>query len=131
MKYANLNVLIVDDIKTVRTMLTKNLNALGIEKIQATDSLLSAWSVLTGDYEKKNPIDIIFCDWNMPKGDGIDLLKKIRSEAQDELRLTKFVMITGSNDKVLEEMDYGANNIIHKPFSAEIIKNKLELIFGI
>ena len=129
-KLSELNVIIIDDIKTVRTILTKNLNEIGITSIHTSDSLLESWKIIMSESET-NPIDLILCDWNMPKGDGINLLTKLRSDENDHIRLTKFIMITGSNDKVLEAMDKGASNIIHKPFNKQIIEEKLELVFGI
>jgi two-component system chemotaxis response regulator CheY len=126
----SLNVLVIDDIKTVRTILGKILSELGITSIHTSDSLLDSWNILIREL-KTSPIDLILCDWNMPKGDGIELLAKLRANEDDKLRLTKFIMITGTNDKVLEAMDKGANNIIHKPFSIETIRAKLELVFGI
>ncbi len=78
----------------------------------------------------RQAVDIVLSDWNMPGGNGDELLGRIRSSEDDSLRLTKFIMITGAGEKTVEAIDAGANNIIHKPFTAETIKNKLELIFG-
>jgi two-component system chemotaxis response regulator CheY len=130
MKIDNLSVLVIDDVQTIRNLLKKNLNELGIKKIQETDSLLEAIKIINTGIDSNNPIDLILCDWNMPKGDGIELLEKIRADKNDQIRLTKFIMITGANDKVLMSMDKGANNIIHKPFSPEVIFQKLEIVFG-
>ena len=130
MNLSEMNVLIIDDIETVRKALTKSLKELGIEKIQESDSLLSSWNAIMDSFESEAPIDIVFCDWNMPKGDGIELLKKLRSSEDERLKLLKFVMVTGAENKVLEAMDSGAHNVIHKPFTSDIIKLKLELIFN-
>jgi two-component system chemotaxis response regulator CheY len=123
-------VLVIDDIQIIRDILAKDLNELGITDIQASDSLEDSWNILLHDLEEGRPIDLIFCDWNMPKGDGINLLEKLRSGENKQLRLTKFIMVTGADAKVLEAMDKGANNIIHKPFSIQILIDKLELLFG-
>ena len=127
---SNLRALIIDDVATVRTILTKNLKSLGITEISTSDSIEDAWIKIMKSYDTELPIDIIFSDWNMTGGDGIDLLKRIRSSEDDKVRLSKFIMVTGAHNKVLEAMDEGANNIIHKPFSSAIIKSKLELIYG-
>jgi two-component system chemotaxis response regulator CheY len=125
-----LKAMVVDDVSTVRLVISKSLKSLGMTDITQSSSLDDAWESLEGEFEFGTPIDIIFCDWNMPGGDGIDLLKKLRAHKNPKFRLTKFVMLTGANDKVLEAMDEGAHNIIHKPFSMEIIKEKLDLIFS-
>lgn len=74
MKISDLNVLVIDDVQTIRNLLKKNLNELGIKKIQETDSLLDAVKFIQTGINEQTPIDLILCDWNMPKGDGIELL---------------------------------------------------------
>lgn len=127
---STVRVLIVDDVQTVQKMLTKHLNELGIRDVQLSDSPDESWNMLVNDYSAGRAIDLVFCDWHMPKGDGLNLLEQIRSEANPDLRLTKFIMMTGANEKTLISMDKGANNIIHKPFTLETVKIKLELVLG-
>ena len=73
MNIKNLNVIIVDDVNVVRQSLKKTLSHLGIEKIFEASNIKEAWNIIN-EYS----IDIVFCDWNMPDGDGIDLLTKLR-----------------------------------------------------
>lgn len=129
MNVGDLNVLIVDDVSTVQKVFSKALREIGVNNIETTDSNLEAWNILNDKLNKSEKIDVVFCDWNMPKGDGIYLLKKIRESNDEKLKWTKFIMVTGSNDKVLEAMDEGANNVIHKPFSRDVISQKLNLIY--
>ena len=128
--YSKLKVLIVDDVATVRTVLIKSLSKLEITNARESDCTIGAWEKLSEANAQKSPFDLIFCDWNMTNGDGIDLLKRLRSQDNKEFSLSKFFMVTGSNNKVITAMDEGANNIIHKPFTIQIIKTKLELVFG-
>jgi two-component system chemotaxis response regulator CheY len=127
---SNLNVLVIDDIETVRNVLVKHLKQLGINKVKTTDCIYQGWNIMEDGIESNDEVDIVFSDWNMPNGDGIYLLEKIRKSDNERLRLIKFVMVTGAHNKVLEAMDKGAHNIIHKPFDSKIIKEKFELIFG-
>jgi len=127
---SKLNVLIIDDIETVRKVLTKNLKQLGVTKVHMTDCISEGWTILEEGIASNDEVHIIFSDWNMPKGDGIELLEKVRKCESKKISLIKFVMVTGAHNKVLEAMDKGAHNIIHKPFDAKIIKEKFELIFG-
>lgn len=129
MDFSKLKVLIVDDISTVRTVLTKTLKGLKIEQIEACDNISDAWQNILIAQEKGAKFDVILSDWNMPGGDGIELLQKIRAHSTPEIRFLKFIMITGANDKVIQAMDEGAHNIIHKPFTADDFKNKFELMF--
>ena len=127
---SNLRVLVIDDVLTVQKLLSKNLNELGIHDVQVSDSPHDSWEIMVNNHKEGRPIDLIFCDWHMPKGDGVNFLEKIRSGENSALRLTKFIMITGANEKTLIAIDKGANNVIHKPFTTEVLKEKLELIFG-
>lgn len=127
---AKLNVLIVDDAHVVRTAFNKIFAKLGIHTLQAADSIESAWNLIVKNFDAGKPIDVILCDWYMPGGDGIDLLEKLRLSGIDGIRLTKFIMVTGANDKTIRAIDAGANSVIHKPFTAETIQEKFELIFG-
>ena len=125
-----LNVLIVDDVITIRKVFEKLLRSIGASSIIHADSLETAWNEIIASHEDNNPIDLVFCDWNMPGGDGIDLLKKIRSfNQEDKIRRTKFIMVTGAGDNKLEAMQAGAHNTIHKPLCPDMIKEKLELIY--
>jgi two-component system chemotaxis response regulator CheY len=126
---STLRVLVIDDVEVIRNLLFEDLKELGISDIQMSDSPHDSWKLMNDLHSEGKPIDLILCDWNMPKGDGIDFLTKIRSGENSDLRLTKFIMITGSENKVKQAIDKGANNIRHKPFSTKTLKEKLELIF--
>lgn len=122
---SSLNVLVVDDVSVVRSALGKALGKLGILHFQESDNILDAWEKI-----KTLNIDLIFCDWNMPNGDGIELLNRLRADEDSVLKFKKFIMITGSEDKAFAAMDAGAHNIIHKPFQIEDIEKKIRLIFS-
>lgn len=130
-KITDLNVLVVDDVKTVRSILVKTLKAIEINNITEADSSPEAIKYIQQQEDEGTPVDIIFSDWNMPGGDGIELLEQIRSHKSRSTRLMKFVMVTSAENKVLEAMDKGANNVIHKPFDEKLIYKKIELMFGI
>jgi two-component system chemotaxis response regulator CheY len=128
---SNLNVLIIDDVETVRSVLEKHLRQLGVKNIKMTDCIYQGWNMMEDCIENNNEIDIIFSDWNMPNGDGIYLLEKIRKSQIEKIRLIKFILVTGANKTVLEAMDKGAHNIIHKPFNNKVLKEKFELLYGV
>lgn len=121
---SELQVLIVDDIKSVRSMLSKSLKQLGFQYVNEASNIEDAMMAI-----RNKPVDLVFSDWNMDNGDGIDLLKSLRNSNDDKMKYMKFIMVTGSDDKVMQAMDEGAHNIIHKPFTPEIIMKKLELLY--
>lgn len=125
MDFKNLNVLIIDDVKVVRSALSKALNKVDIIQIADAENITNAWEIINSQN-----IDLIFCDWNMDDGDGIDLLRRLRNQEDPSLKFKKFIMVTGAKDKAYLAMDAGAHNIIHKPFDVETIKTKLELLYS-
>lgn len=73
------------------------------------------------------PIDLAMVDWNMPGIDGLELLKKLRAEpAYGDL---KIVMVTTESEaeQMSAALEAGANEYIMKPFTIEILVDKLRL----
>lgn len=126
----SLRILIVDDVETVRIVFKKSMKELKMPNLFEASGVQLAWDIITEQAKKNEPIDVIISDWNMPSGDGIVLLKKIRESEVHSIKWSKFVMITGSDAKVTSAMDAGANNIIHKPFDATTLKYKLNLMYS-
>jgi|SaaInlStandDraft_2_1057019.scaffolds.fasta_scaffold184385_1 two-component system, chemotaxis family, chemotaxis protein CheY len=124
MEYKNVTALIIDDVSVVRQLLIKELREIGFEHFYEAADIDDAWFKINN-----TDISLVFSDWNMPNGDGIDLLDKVRSSDQEKLKYLKFVMVTGAHDKAFLAMDSGAHNIIHKPFNKINILRKLELLY--
>ena len=121
----NMKVMIVDDFATMRRILRNILKQIGFKNIIEADDGKHALKEL-----KKEKVDLIMCDWNMPEMPGIDLLKKVR--ADDELKEIPFVMVTAEaqKDNILEAVKSGVSNYVVKPFTAETITEKLHKIFA-
>jgi two-component system, chemotaxis family, chemotaxis protein CheY len=120
----NMKVLIVDDFATMRKIVRNVLKQIGFTTMLEADNGKAALKIL-----KKEKIDLILCDWNMPEMPGIELLKAIRSE--DELKSIPFVMVTAEaqKDNIIEAVKAGVTSYIVKPFSAETVSEKLNIIF--
>ena len=120
----NMKVLIVDDFATMRRIVRNVLKQIGFTNMIEADNGKAALKVL-----KKENIDLILCDWNMPEMPGIDLLKAIRSD--DELKKIPFVMVTAEaqKDNIIEAVKAGVNSYIVKPFTPETVNEKLNIIF--
>jgi len=121
----SMKVLVVDDFATMRRILKNVLRQVGFTNIIEADDGKTALKEL-----KKENIDLILCDWNMPEMPGIDLLKQIRSD--DGLKNIPFVMVTAEAQKenILEAVKSGVNSYVVKPFTAETISAKLKKVFG-
>ena len=77
---------------------------------------------------KSQKIDFIISDWNMPTMSGLELLKAVRTD--EELNKTPFLMVTAEalKENVVEAVKAGVNNYIVKPFTAEILEEKIKKI---
>ena len=120
----NMKVMIVDDFATMRRILRNILKQIGFKNIIEADDGKHALKEL-----KKEKVDLIMCDWNMPEMPGIELLKNVRSD--DELKNIPFVMVTAEaqKDNILEAVKSGVSNYVVKPFTAETITEKLNKVF--
>ena len=119
-----MKVLVVDDFSTMRRIVRNVLKQVGLTSIVEADNGKAALKVL-----KKEDIDLILCDWNMPEMSGIDLLKAVKSD--DALKNIPFVMVTAEaqKDNILEAVKAGVSSYIVKPFTAETVSEKLGTIF--
>lgn len=121
----SIRVLVVDDFATMRKIIKNILTQLGFKNIIEADDGTTAWEIL-----QKEPVDLIISDWNMPKMNGLELLKKVRSD--EKLKDIPFLMVTAEAQKenIIEAAKYRVSQYIVKPFTPETLKGKLEKIFG-
>ncbi|MFO1012227.1 MAG: response regulator [Caulobacteraceae bacterium] len=122
----SLAVLIVDDQLTIRSLVRNGLQQLGFSNIhEAPDGEEALRTMLA------RPIQLVISDFNMPKLDGLGLLRAIRSHPP--ISKTAFVMLTGRADKELVQraVQFGVNNYLVKPFTVQILKDKIEAVFGV
>ena len=115
-----MNILIVDDSIAMRKILNDILNSIGSYQIHEAIDGNEALALLA-----KESIDLVMLDWNMPHLDGLDTLKAIRKSPQ--FGKVKVVMVTSLSGKkdILTAIQAGADNYITKPFSKEVIEEKL------
>lgn len=114
-------ILIIDDMATVRRVVGKILKELGFTNIQVASDGQQGWNILNA-----STIDLVISDWNMPVLSGFELLKKCRADAK--YANVPFVLLTAEAEtaQVSEALKCGVSNYIIKPFSADMIKTKLE-----
>lgn len=119
----NIKVMVVDDSSTMRRIIINVLLQLGVpaENIGDAKDGIDALGKL-----KSTKYDLILTDWNMPKMDGLHLVKNLRH--LPKYKDTPIMMITteGGKSEVIEALKSGINNYIVKPFNAETLKAKLE-----
>ena len=79
-----------------------------------------------------NPdIEMLITDWNMPVMNGLELVKKVR--ADERFVDTPIIMVTteGGKAEVITALKAGVNNYIVKPFTPQVLKEKLGAVMGI
>lgn len=126
MSIANhLKVLIVDDHRTSRMLIRDALEQLGIKQIVFACDGEEALKAMM-----QTPCHIIISDFNMPKLDGIQLLKAIRSYSAT--KKTPFIILTskGDRDLVMKAAQLGVNNFLAKPITVPVLKKTIEAVVG-
>ncbi len=120
-----MKVLVVDDFSTMRRIVKNILRQLGFENIVEADDGETAVSP-SGSRTNR----FVISDWNMPKMSGLELLKWVRSH--DEFKDLPFLMVTAEAQKenILEAVKAQVSNYIVKPFTAEVMNEKIEKIFA-
>lgn len=120
----NMKILVVDDFSTMRRIIKNLLKQLGYENVDEAEDGAEAYSKI-----KNGGYGFIISDWNMPNMDGLELLSKIRGDS--ELKNLPLLMVTAEaeKEKVISAIQAGVNNYIVKPFTAEILKEKMDKVF--
>ena len=125
-----LRVLIVDDIPTVRLILRGMLSRFGITRILECEDGDEALACVRERYDQgpAHRIDLVICDWNMPRLSGADLLRALRADSRtDQL---PFIMVSSEAevDRLTEAQRAWVTAYIVKPFDAGRLREVLDSI---
>lgn len=116
--------LVVDDSKAIRMILGKTLRELGYEVREAANGK-DALAVMQAE---NNSVSLVLADWNMPEMNGLELLKRLRQDPD----LASLVVVMVTTETELQHMtaalEAGANEYVMKPFTKDILVNKLQLV---
>jgi len=115
--------IVIDDSRAIRTILGGMLREMGFEVCEAVHGRDALMQLKADD-----PPALAMLDWNMPEMNGFDLLKKIRANrAFDDMRI---VMVTTETEmsQMVRALEAGANEYVMKPFTREVIREKLQLL---
>ncbi len=121
----DLRVLLVDDSFEALTLIKNMLKDMGLTQVFTARDGTEALNFM-GVYDDDDGVDVILCDWNMPRMSGLEVLKQIRTCDPD----LPFIMVTGNaeQDAVVEARSLGVTGYIKKPFSADQLMKKLALV---
>jgi two-component system chemotaxis response regulator CheY len=120
----DIRILVVDDFSTMRRIIKNLLRDLGFTNVEEADDGKTALPIL-----KQGRIEFLITDWNMPGMTGIDLLKEVR--ADPELSHIPVLMVTAEakREQIIAAAQAGVNGYVIKPFTAVVLKEKIEKIF--
>ena len=121
----SMNVLVVDDYKTMVRIIQNLLKQLGFNNVDEAHNGHDALQKM-----RLNKYGLVISDWNMEPMTGYELLQSVR--ADEDLKGTPFIMVTAESktENVIAAKKAGVNNYIVKPFNAETLKQKMTSVFG-
>jgi two-component system, chemotaxis family, chemotaxis protein CheY len=117
---ASAAVLVVDDSSTMRRILKTTLMKLGAVVVDEAGDGAEALAK-----SKLKQYDCVLTDWNMPVMDGLEFVVSLRKEPN--YAKVPIIMVTteGGKTDVVEALMKGVNDYIVKPFTQEIVQEKL------
>jgi two-component system chemotaxis response regulator CheY len=121
----SINILIVDDYKTMLRIIRNLLKQLDFNNVEeATDGAEALAKLRAGNF------GLVISDWNMQPMSGLQLLQEVRADAK--LKSIPFIMVTAESkaENVIAARQAGVSNYIVKPFNAETLKEKIEKVLG-
>lgn len=120
-----MNVLVVDDYKSMVRIVRGLLNQLGFQNVDEALDGPSALALI-----KSKTYGLVLSDWNMQPMSGLELLKEVR--ADDRTKSLPFVMVTAEAkaENVVAARQAGVNNYVIKPFTLAVLKQKLSTVLG-
>jgi len=119
----NRRALMVDDSRVIRAIVGRAMQELGFETEEAGDGQGALDKLRQGP----SPC-VMLIDWNMPNLNGLELVRAVR--ANPEWSEVRMIMITSENeiDRVQTALEAGADEYIMKPFTKDMIQEKLTLL---
>lgn len=116
-------ILVVDDYNTMVRIIKKLLKQIGYENVDEASNGEEALGKI-----KAKSYDLIISDWNMEPMTGFELLKNVR--ADENTAKTPFILVTAESkpENVLAAQQAGVSNYLVKPFSAPVLKEKIDSV---
>lgn len=122
-----MKLLVVDDSSTMRRIIKNTLQRLGHKDILEGGDGVEGWNALNSNPD----IDMLITDWNMPEMNGLELVKKVRADSRFTDLPIIMVTTEGGKAEVITALKAGVNNYIVKPFTPQVLKEKLGAVMGI
>lgn len=121
-----LKAMVIDDSRVIRMILANTLSELGFEVSQACNGREALEAV-----RQQSGLSLILVDWNMPEMNGLDFVKNVRADARFDSVPLMMVTTETEIEQVTAALAAGANEYVMKPFTKDIIADKLRLLGAI
>ena len=121
----NVNVLILDDNRHMRSLVQSILHALGVKNIREAGDAAEAFKELQHFHA-----DVIIVDWHMEPLDGLDFVRLVRTAKDSPNPYVPIIMLSGHTEyrRVTEARDAGVNEFLAKPISAKALYQRFAMI---
>jgi two-component system chemotaxis response regulator CheY len=118
-----MRVLVIDDSRAMRMILRTTLAELGHDIVEAGNGQ-QGLEVL----RKEGPFDLALVDWNMPVLNGYEFVRAVRSDKSHATMKVMMVTTEVETSHVTQALDAGADEYVMKPFTRDILKEKIEML---
>lgn len=118
-----MKILVVDDFSTMRRIVKNILRQLGFENVEEAEDGGQAYEKV-----KEGGFGFVITDWNMPNVDGLAFLQNVRRDPNHRDLPILMVTAEAEKEKVVTAVQAGVDNYIVKPFTAEVLKEKMDKI---
>lgn len=115
--------LVIDDSKAIRLILGKMLKEMGFEIFEAGNGRQAVERL-----KEVGKVEIALVDWNMPEMNGYEFVCEVRKDPGYNDMLLMMVTTETEMSQVIKALEAGANEYVMKPFTKDIIKEKLTLL---
>jgi two-component system, chemotaxis family, chemotaxis protein CheY len=117
--------LIIDDSSSTRKILGQFMRQMNYEIVEAGDGKEALQR-----FEESPDISVALVDWNMPVMNGLEFVRRLRENSEhDDVKL---MMVTTEHDAehIEQALSAGANEFVMKPFTFEVLEEKLALLLS-
>ena len=123
MPQTQVHALIIDDSRAMRAILKRILNKLDFKISEAAHGLEGLQRLAEND-----DISICLVYWNMPEMNGYEFVKAVRADKKNQDMWLMMVTTETEMSRVVKAMAAGANEYVMKPFTDDVIIDKLRLL---
>lgn len=114
--------LVVDDSPTMRRIVTNSLQRIGYADIVVACDGADALAKFDAS------IGMVIADWNMPNMTGIELTRALRARPDGAAVPVLMVTARSVREDIILALDSGVNHYIVKPFTPQVLKEKIEAV---